>query len=555
MLTKLASQIDNELLQKLAFYRQIFPIDADSREYLLKLCRYEFNKKMGLLAQEEIKSPPDFLLNYNCIIFVSLSLKGHSLSCIAESGNNLVEACVASTRRILALVNHEVIKKHKSEVYFEVTLLFDKVKVEVSKFDQNFIRGLHAVSIEAADAHAIFRNAVVVNLNLTNEELIEKLIRKAQLTSDCISNSAVSFYLYKTIEFREDTLSPESPLALFDFFRCSKVLLQSEITQKKLKTAIFMAQQCLQRLINADGEMAYEIDLFNAEKQYTNTRSATIRKLGALWALLDSAKKNKYLIDSFLIKQAKAKLYQQLDEKDIGLLSFVIFVESFFEESKLLDIFSSKLANILLNIDFRNVALKQWFDYIVGFYALMVCFEKRGDPRFISIAEQVFPFCEKLLLEDNEAVLYLCAWLSRYAFSLYKYTNKDLYADFVVQLNTKIVNFQIIESPDVLLTSSGAFDMDSHSRVTAVYIESLAQGFHAASALQKWQQAEQFAITIFKALRPLCSNQLSEDICFYTEHLGAFKDSLVTSITRIDTIQHALSSMSDSLDILQLNLI
>jgi hypothetical protein len=551
MLTKLASKIDNELLQNLASYRLGFPIDAASREYLLKLCRYEFNKKLNLLGQEEIGPPPDFLLQYNCIMFISLSLKGRSLSCVAESGDNLVEACITSIRRILIIVNHEVIKKNKSEVYFEITLLFDKVKVEVSRFDQSFIRGLHAVGVEAAGTHAIFRNAVAVNLNLTNEELIEKLIRKAQLTNDCINDPAVSFYLYKTIEFREDILTLGNSLALFDFFRSSKVLLQSEITQKKLESAIFMAQQCLHGLINSNGEMAYEINLFKAEKQYANTRAATIRKLGALWALLDSAKKNGYLIDWSLIKQAKAKLYRKLDKNDIGLLSFAIFVESFFEKSELLEIFSSKLVNILSNIDFRNVELKQWFDNAVGLYALMVCFEKLEDHRLISIAEQAFPFCEKLLFEGNEIVLYLCAWLSRYALALYTYTNKDLYAEFVVQLNNKVINFQIIEPTYILLTSAGAFDLDNHSRVTAVYIESLVQGFYAASALREQQQAKRYIVAIFKALRPLCSNQLSEDICFYTDFLGGVKDGFVTSITRIDTIQHALSAMSDSISILQ----
>ncbi len=540
MLESLAAEVDGFIFNHLSKHRQLFPIDATSRQYLLTSCRKRLNQRLKLKPLHLRQPIPNFLLNHNAITFVSLGFRGKTLSCVSYPEENILASALSATEIAAEYFLSNFPKKYCSKIYIEICILFNPKVVSVKQLYKNFIKGLHGVSLETKHKKVFFKNAVPIQYAFDTSQVLEKLYEKTGGQGKFNAKHKNIITLYDSIEFREDILDSKNPYGLFDFFRHNVIFLQKEITLSFIKRSIRQLQSCLEGFIKSNGQMFYEINGVTGEKIKTNSRAATIRKLAGLWAL-ESHKKNK-------ISKAKKILYSYVDREDLGMFSFMIFVEGKFKYSEKFKKLSEGFFKKFIQRKWERVALEDWLTKVVALNALLVCAEKTKNLKFLALAEKNFSSCKDFLGTKKEAYQ-LCGWLSKFAAKLYRLTNKVRYANFVIKLNKMLLHNQI-DKDFFLIDAIGAFDFENQSRVTSIYLESLTEGFQMATTQKDFKSRELFYSAIAKAVRALLGNQFRVETSFNPSVLGAFKNSSVDFNIRIDNLQHALLALRASLNVL-----
>ena len=507
------------------------------------------NNKLGLIFVKQ-KNIPSFLLKNNAIVFVTLKQKDKAINCLAANGKNILQSCLSAAKQILKDYDLSLLKKMHNKIYWEICILFNEHELQVKMFSKKFVKGLHSVSVFFDGKSAFFKNSVSIDLGLENEGLLEKLYEKLSCDKKLDITSSESVFIYDTIEFREDFSEKRRVRGLFDLYRYSPILLQSEITIRKINESLRYAQNALAKLITKNSQVIYQINISKDEKIFDNSRSAKIRKMAGIWTLASSIKRNSIDVDLDKVIQAKNMLLNDIDLDDLSMLSFAIFSESEFDISENYNLLEKKIFNFMDNKLIHKKFNKDDLSFVVGLNALVSCYEINACQKKIELTESLFSLFTKGLLK-NEKTFYLIPWLSWCAARLYYITGDLKYAQYVVEINKKMMGCQV-STESHLIDIIGSIDLNNSTRATAGFIEGLTQAYKIANAIGDAKSQEIFLNGIFMALRALLQNQFDSSWCFSSLAIGGFRNSSVDNNIRIDNIQHAIIALMSSLDVFDL---
>lgn len=531
MLEEIAQQVDEAILISLGRLRSFLPIDASSRQSLLNICRQELNSYLNIPSSRSFDQLTKFIIEHNAILFVSILLENRVLSCVFSPAENLADSCRRAIKKALKSVSIE----HGDQLYIEICLLLPDKIINVNEFDSYFIKGFHAVSLQSEEKTVFFKNSVAVRHALTNDALLERLSRK--LSRKIEKNEILSVGLYRTVEFREDFFTNDNRYGLLDLFRCSPILLQSEITESFLSLALENAQQYIINHICERGVLTYEYKVLTGERKSVSGRSAIIREMASLWSFLESAKYNSKAFSRRLIVKARNFLTENLDPNDINMRAFSLLLDN----SLGLVTREKESYSDLKNTEFYLKA--SLIDKLVYLNALNV------DDK-ISEVFLINEFYQINYQYDENMIFNAIAWYSKCAAKLYWLTKDNIFVSYLTKINNFVMAKQI-KGNYVLIDAVGGFDPDNHSRITASCLESLVEAFFVIQDVGDEVYCNQLVQSIMMACRALLQNQYLLESGFSFLAMGGVRNSAIDHVIRIDNVQHAIFAVLGVKKVLQ----
>ncbi len=546
-------KIDFAILAGIATQRKGLFLTYQDREYLLSLCRTMLNSFLHESKPPKVQAIKEPIDVKNVIVFVSLYENDNILACGHKQGKTLEESVILSTIKAINLAKP---KPSSHKIHVEMTILFDE-KIISNDLEEKIILGVDAISLRYQDKIAIFKNSVPINYGYSFEETLIKLAQKCGLKRDLVQSKKATLSKYKTIEFREDVLTKNNKYGLYDLYRNNPIILQSEVTDKSLKSSLFLSYSALKNFIH---KKAY-LYIANEKKwHHSNTQEALLRQLASTWILTKLAK---FYQDQLTLKCTKRAInniiknfsphhdsgYLEVNGvTDIGLSGCLLLalVSSGFHQDKMNPLRSFILSsydkehNRLLPFITSKLNLPHEAEFFfpgIALNALLHMNKCYPNDENIRIVEKVFPYYRRLFNQNKDGIKML-PWMSSVYTELFFVLNDMKYAKFVFTMNDRILTQQITtETTEIDLL--GSFSHTGSAAVTATITESLIDAYRVAQQCQDKTRMQVYKKHILMALRFILQAQYRTDNTFDSNALGGYKNNFFDKNIRIDNIQHA----------------
>ena len=563
----------------------------EDKQFLLHVARTvlenHFSDQPRTLSPGSWEDIPENIASQEGRLFVTLIAGGRLRACMGGREGSLLERTITATKRALTddRFGGPLRRPELPDTRLDIALFLKPEIVNGTTLAQiagEIEIGIHALSLERGARRAFFKSSVPVAHGYDLKKTLGQLGKKAGLGTDAYRHPSTRLLKHVTAHFAESPVDR----SLVKIYRYNAAFPQSRATRDAHVEALARCGDYLAHHIGPDGLLTYIYDVRRDRRVDSEGSAAFVRRLASTWALASVGnyfKQAKYTDAAKRSIEYMLKNYYQADEEKgfgylragpeanlavtaFALLSLIEIGDPEFhaDEAKGLTAFlfamedreKGRLNPVYLSETVDEAAREELFERKEVYYpgealtALMTLYGKTKDPACLALAERVFEYYRRFFERTRKKASF-APWQSKAYAMVFLATGKKKYADFVLNMNDKVLTYQRGRD-EVYVDKVGSFFSSGASYSAGVMIESLVEAYRVARKLGDKERATRYREAIRMGNRFLLQCQYRPENMFTAPDpartLGGVRTSLYDSSVRIDAVQHTACALQGTLE-------
>ncbi len=561
----------------------IFLTDGD-KQYLLNVAhavmRNYFSDNPEHLTKADFDNIPANISFQSAKLYITLLVDGRIRACRSAVKGNLLENTISAAYRSIddERFGGPLRAEELPETRIDFTFLLEPTEVKEHKLSgikKNIELGMHAISLQRGKKRAFYKSSVPVSHGYSLKTTLKRLGRKAKIGSSAYEDPNTKIYRYNTCQFSERFTDK----SFVQLYRTNVLVFQSEVDRDAHLRALRLCGDYMTNHVNAEGLITYEYDTYRDEKENPVTSTSMIRRLASTWMLAsignyfdnseyrDAARRSiDHCLEKYYVYDPRQSFgYIQIGENaNLALASFMLCSLLEIGDQRYHAREKQQLINFILAMEDEdkgflypvylpdketNFERKEVYYPGEALTALMLLYEDTHNREYLAVAERVFDYYRGLY-ERSRKKASMSPWMSKAYSRVFFATRDRKYADFVFRMNDYVLSLQ--EGMDKeYVDKIGSFFSTATSSGTGVMVESIAEAYKVAKALNDVERTAAYRKGILMGNRFILQCQYTDDNMFTARNrdlaLGGMRSSIYESAIRIDSNQHGGCALLEAL--------